>query len=1207
MMAGTTRTLTPILGLLALLLAGATAAGGDEVAGPAFLVRNIDDGVDVLESSSPRNFTAAEDLVFFTAYDGDVLRLWRTDGTPGGTISLRVVDVGRGPVPFGDLVAVQSHGSLWRSDGTVDGTFVLADLYAESMAGIGGRLYFITVDWDNSSHILWSSDGSRDGTMPVRRFARQGWCSFILELHTANDRLYAISSTEHDHCTRIWAADVASLVNTDEEVQTATPTEFPLLVSRDDERANAGGILLFVATDTENATALWRSDGTSEGTFPLLEGAGTRSPFFDHFDRAVPHFAEDGEQVYFVATDGVHGFEPWVTDGTVDGTRMFADVLPGAAGLYPCASARDVECHSDIGNIQVNLIPRESDLLIARNYHGSGIGSDLWKSDGTVTGTGPIEDVVPGSIFGYPHFAGRDRSLLFQVHHGDDLATWYGDGTLAGSRPVGALGAYDIVEAASGFIFKGRIRGVGDEPWWSDGTPEGTYLLRDIRLGDASSAPRDLTELNGVLLFSAHTAEHGRELWRSDATGDGTFLVIDIQTGSGGAAPAEITRLGDVVLFAADDGVHGTELWSSDGTAAGTAMVRDIHPGAAGAHPNRLAVVDGLLYFYADDGVHGVELWSSDGTADGTRLVADVNPHGDGGERIGDLDYANWGAQDRYIAGLDGAIYFVANDGTHGAELWRSDGPATPARMVADINSGPEPSWPHSLIAAGGAIYFNVFLNTLNDGIENLWGTDGSESGTAPALAPPFEADTVAQRINDSAVFLSQSPAGIHLTSIDPSGRATSTALPEFHESERFERPIGAAGSTFLVGIEGLWRSGVGFLEPDEYFLGGYRSTLSDVGGKIVIAVRDGDNELEELWTSDGAPSGTFRLQFLHRANHTYSNYEYPPQLEFVAAGDHAFFSTDVGETGRELWALPLSALPDVQPLATPTATVPPSGDATPTPTATAEYIAPGEDTPTATPTAPPSCGLAGDPPGCARIEVDDITATAGDTATIAAYLRSLGEPIAALQVDLTFDRRMRVIAASNGSPRCRVDAGLGKDATSFAFAPSSCDAGGSECATVRALVLSITKLDPIADGSPLFSCDVRIAEDAPAATYPVKASEAGASSSEGSQIEIGARDGSITVVRRAASNLDPATSSSGSCAIDPQPTSGIAPVAAALLAIIIARRGRRSRPSSPCRTLRSSGGRGIGSPDRPRRTSARGTPPRVRSRVAARGHRTPG
>jgi ELWxxDGT repeat protein len=55
-------------------------------------------------------------------------------------------------------------------------------------------------------------------------------------------------------------------------------------------------------------------------------------------------------------------------------------------------------------------------------------------------------------------------------------------------------------------------------------------------------------------------------------------------------------------------------------------LVKDINPGVFSSNLQKLVNADGTLFFVADDGVHGAELWKSNGTAAGTVLVKDVWP-----------------------------------------------------------------------------------------------------------------------------------------------------------------------------------------------------------------------------------------------------------------------------------------------------------------------------------------------------------------------------------------------------------------------------------------------------------------------------------------------------------------------------------------------------------------------------------------------------
>src|SRR5262249_9648749 len=154
----------------------------------------------------------------------------------------------------------------------------------------------------------------------------------------------------------------------------------------------------------------------------------------------------------------------------------------------------------------------------------------------------------------------------------------------------------------------------------------GTYMVMDINDGAGGSDPQNITVMGGWLYFSADDGVHGRELWCSDGTPNDTYLVKDINTQNNGAdssAPgfgsSNFAVVGGTLFFVANDGTNGYELWKSDGTANGTSMVRDIFPGNVNNVPNNslpraLTPLGGMLLFSADDGATGRELWKSDGT-----------------------------------------------------------------------------------------------------------------------------------------------------------------------------------------------------------------------------------------------------------------------------------------------------------------------------------------------------------------------------------------------------------------------------------------------------------------------------------------------------------------------------------------------------------------------------------------------------------------
>ena len=184
-----------------------------------------------------------------------------------------------------------------------------------------------------------------------------------------------------------------------------------------------------------------------------------------------------------------------------------------------------------------------------------------------------------------------------------------------------------------------------------------------------------------------------------------------------------MVKLGNSVYFYGQGQANeGYELFKSDGTAAGTGIVKDINPGGPSSivstssfgGQTMMAAAGSYVYFVADDGTHGPELWKTDGTDAGTQMVRDIRP----GTSSGNINY---------LTNVNGTLFFAANDGSFGNELWKSDGTQSGTTVVRDIYPGSFNSWPEYLTNVNGTLYFQAL--SPNSGWE-IWKSDGSSSGT---------------------------------------------------------------------------------------------------------------------------------------------------------------------------------------------------------------------------------------------------------------------------------------------------------------------------------------------------------------------------------------------------------------------------------------------------------------------------------------------
>ena len=403
-----------------------------------------------------------------------------------------------------------------------------------------------------------------------------------------------------------------------------------------------------------------------------------------------------------------------------------------------------------------------------------------------------MKDVRLGSGSSNPRLLVTTPTRLCFIAEASPLAIelWCGDGTGPGTNNVTAnqtgtsFQRVDEIVVIGETIYLAASRGstpYGLELWKFENNT--LQLVKDISPNSGNGEPALLTVFGNKLLFVANDGTNGREPWVSDGTAAGTFMLKDINPGfvfsnGGGAAidsigVIDIPGVGLRGYFGADDrntndndptnddaAGGNKELWVTDGTVAGTTLLGDLRPGPGGTSPQGYTLFQGRMLFtattdpnipdlYAYDGTNfvlldrflgrpreytltstevyfsaggrdvgtalGLEPWRTDGSVGGSELLDDIYVGGIGS-----------GPSDLTILGTN--ILFSASELGNPAQLWKFNLNSDQVELVKDINTiGGNSGQIQGLTKFRDKVYF-AGSNGING--RELWVTDGSNSGT---------------------------------------------------------------------------------------------------------------------------------------------------------------------------------------------------------------------------------------------------------------------------------------------------------------------------------------------------------------------------------------------------------------------------------------------------------------------------------------------
>jgi ELWxxDGT repeat protein len=655
-------------------------------------------------------------LFFKTAGEqGNVAQIWKSNGTSAGTTLVierpgeqDAFDVSSRFTTWNGLLFITAciginrcEVTLLRSDGTAAGTIQLVAATPNIMVDSGGKLFFTTNNTTDGS-VLWTTDGSVAGTVPVKQITPPGnEANGVVDIVDVNGTLFMATATQlwksdgtaagttpivttgvgfnaayltnvnglllftgmNSAGRELWKSDGTAAGTTlvkDINTSFTESGSYPQLM------ANLNGRLVFKADSGTHRAAIWQSNGTNAGTTLIKE--------FDTGNYALDRLFVAGQTLFFTMGQGAL----WGSDGTAAGTRLLRQ-FP-----YPQYSFADTPMEfTDVNGV-----------LFFKVYNGF-TGHELWKSDGTPAGTTLVKQFkfsasVHAELYG---FIALDGKLIFNLanHDNPHLGAATADGCCSPSQVLDRGGL-----------------------WKSDGTTAGTAWVADAQVDFGVQTNRAIAQ--GKVFFLTYD----KVLWKSDGTTAGTSSVKQFNTNL--TQLAQLISTGTTLFIHAKDEAHGDEIWKSDGTAAGTTLLRKF----ASSIDAPLTQANGKVFFLVGGANSISQLWQSDGTVAGTQLVKEF-------PGAGSLAYL--------ISANQALLFFHYSQGW---SLWKSDGttagtvPIQALTPTSDFNAPPT-----SLIAGP-----HIFLAAADDhlGVE-LWalriGQDTQLHTPQLVGAPPVGAATI--------------------------------------------------------------------------------------------------------------------------------------------------------------------------------------------------------------------------------------------------------------------------------------------------------------------------------------------------------------------------------------------------------------------------------------------------------------------------------
>lgn len=470
-----------------------------------------------------------------------------------------------------------------------------------------------------------------------------------------------------------------------------------------------------------------------------------------------PYFSKINTKVYFLAKNNFSNNQIWETDGTASGTLKAKDLTSNYEVIMKAVgdklfifSNKELYVYNPANNELTLLKTFEytsgtmkleafnNQLFLAAN---DGVnGKEIWKSDGTVSGTTLLKDIAPSSGSSISNdfkiLTLNNGKFYFVANTATGYQLYESDGTTAGTvsvMPFQNIFELNGVSAGNYFVFTGFGSANGGlEPWISDGTAAGTHILKDILPGNSSSmgANNKFVKVNNKIYFDSGSngvsQSFGNYIWETDGTQAGTLLFN--------------TPTNNMLYGTSSDAQHliltkpneYNRFWIATGNSSQTFEITDLSMPLN----NVFIDLDSKIYLTGSNQKYGAELFSLNPVTQSASLASDIS-------HFSSSSPHSYGV-------LNDNLIFIAADREFNNQFYKRDHTTQQISRLSNFTSGTSSvgmftDFNDTFIKVGNYLYTK---NNTPNFRSVFYRTDGTTGNSVMIPTPDTTTNDVAMHVN---------------------------------------------------------------------------------------------------------------------------------------------------------------------------------------------------------------------------------------------------------------------------------------------------------------------------------------------------------------------------------------------------------------------------------------------------------------------------